>query len=113
MKSHKMTTTSSGLRDVAMSTRNAEVFDASPKSEDWLNPIAMSQLQAAVLAKKNAVHLGGIAYGITYGHIINLPVTKERRALIHLVRKDGELAPRGYISVEKIRKFDFEQSEDK
>jgi hypothetical protein len=90
-------------------SKEATVFDATTKTNrDWLNPIAMDSLQRAVKGKKTTVILNGISYQIKYGYRRTYPVSKETIESIHLTRTDGELVPRGYVSVKEIMNFQFE-----
>jgi hypothetical protein len=78
------------------------------KPWEWLNPIAMDQLQTAVKGKKKEVVLDGVKYMIEYGFRRDYPVSKERIDSIRLTRADGGFVPRGYISVKRIMDFQFE-----
>lgn len=89
----------------------AESIDSSRSSERWLNPIAMSHLKVAVLAKKKEVTLNGINYSITYGFHRVGAASGEDLESIRLNRTDGQFVPMGYVSMKKIREFDFEASE--
>lgn len=83
-------------------------FDTNP-DRDWLNPISMSTLQKAVENKRENVKLNGVEYSIEL-------VTWKSKVIgdypvVKLTRTDGFYAPFGYISLKRIREFDFEKGE--
>lgn len=90
-------------------TVGAQNFDEHLRRNDWLNPIAMSRLQSAVLKNKDRVTLNGIEFSITYKQIFHFPASDENRECIKLKRIDGAPAPFGYISMKRIREFKFEE----
>ena len=95
----------------AASSKEAEIFDHKHKDRvEWLNPIAMSQLQRAVRAKKKKVVLNGDEFDITYGIMFHSKVTDSYEQ-IKLKRSDGSYAPFGYVRLDKILAFDFEDKE--
>lgn len=99
------------LRPVQTTTeRKATEFDGRG-SKTWLDPIMMSQLQKAVKENRKTVILGGLKYNITYGIKIKLPASGGERDCVKLKRADGQMAPFGYVSLERIRSFDFETDE--
>lgn len=83
-------------------------FDSNP-DRDWLNPISMATLQRAVERSRKTVLLNGVEYSIErvmwHSKLVgDYPVVK-------LTRTDGEYVPFGYVSVKRIREFDFEKGE--
>lgn len=93
--------------------KEAQIFDTSAKPEkrkDWLDPIGMSQLQNAVQKKAKTAFIHGREYNLTYGIYQESPLT-ERYEVVKVKRKDGVLAPFGYVSLSRILKFDFEAGE--
>ena len=92
-----------------VSKQQAEIFDYTP-DRDWLNPISMSRLKLAVEAEAKRVALNGTEYKITYGIYIDLPVSGDRRECVRLDRVDGGLAPFGYVSVARLKQFEFEEN---
>ena len=93
------------------SARRALEFDVRP-DKIWLNPISMSQLKSAVMKKKNQVVLNGRLYDITYNQNWTSKITGEVREGIKLKRADGGFAPIGYVSIQRIMRFDFEENDD-
>jgi hypothetical protein len=92
-----------------VSSREADVFDHKHRDRvDFLNPIAMSQLQTAVKAKKKTVILNGEKFDITYGIIYHSKVTEDYEQ-IKLKRSDGSYAPMAYVRLSKILAYDFEE----
>ena len=83
----------------------------SPVKVDWINPISMSMLQKAVKRKAATVVMNGIEYGITYDLYLDLPASGERREVVKLKRTDGGYAPFGYVSVSRIKRFQFEDED--
>lgn len=73
---------------------------------DWLNPIAMATLKSAVEKRADHVTLNGIQYSLEY-IVHNYPLTGDREE-VKLKRKDGYMAPFGYIGVKRILEFEFE-----
>src|SRR5574342_688315 len=62
----------------AASRVEAALFDDSKKYRvEWLNPIAMSQLQAAVKTRKKYVFLNGDKFTITYGQWYRSKLTED------------------------------------
>jgi len=87
------------------------VFDHKHRDRvEWLNPIAMSQLQTAVKAKKDTVVLNGDRFNITYGIIFHSKIIDDYEQIL-LKRADGAYAPMGYVKLSKILNFNFEDSE--
>jgi len=84
--------------------KKAQIFDYN-KSRDWLNPISMSQLQRAVKAQAVTVVLNGTQYDIGYGYKNKAHGPSN---LIQLKRSDGNFAPFGYIAIQRIMEFNFE-----
>lgn len=78
-----------------------------PKETDWLNPIAMRELQIAVRGKKKEVVLNGTKFRIEYGYSWKSEYDGEH-PLVKVSRMDGAYAPFGYISVKRINEYDFE-----
>lgn len=76
---------------------------------DWINPISMSMLQKAVNRKAETVVMNGIEFAITYGIIIEL--LDGPRECVKLKRTDGAYVPIGYISVNRIKRFQFEDDD--
>jgi hypothetical protein len=101
------------LRDSLISAARAKEVDAKREaSRDWLNPISMSKLQAAVKAKKNDVVLDdGLRYNITYGIKRTSAILGDELESIKLQRADGQFVPFAYISLKRIIDFDFAQGE--
>lgn len=97
--------------DRTVSKQEAELFDSTSDSREWLNPIAMSQLQRAVKDEAKEVVLNGVKYLITYGYRHTYPASKETIDSVRLNRADGTFVPMGYISMKRILKFDFEKGE--
>lgn len=94
-----------------ISGREADVFDHKHKDRvEWLNPIAMSQLQKAVKSRKPTVVLNGITFNITYGIIFHSKIIDDYEQIM-LKRADGAYAPMGYLRLEKVLNFDFEATE--
>jgi len=91
------------------SLQKARVFDDRP-DRDWLNPISMSRLKIATESKEKHVALNGTEYRITYGYYLDLPVSGDRRECVRLDRVDGGLAPFGYVSVARLKQFEFEEN---
>ena len=91
-------------------TEEASVFDSRP-DRDWLNPIAMSMLQGAVRKRADEVVLGGVRYSIEYGFKLTYPVSGEVSESVRLRRMDGGFVPFGYISLKRIKRFNFERGE--
>lgn len=91
-----------------MTAAMAETIDAA-RSKTWLNPIAMSQLQAAVKAKKKEAVLDGTRYSITYGIQFRSKVLDTVTESVKLKRTDGQFVPFGYVSMKRIMEFDFER----
>lgn len=87
-------------------SKEAELFDDRP-DRDWLNPISMSKLQAAVKRRAETVVLNGHEFSIEYG-IVWKSHLAENYEVVRLRRTDGALAPFGYVSMNTIRKFKFE-----
>lgn len=90
--------------------KEAEVFDTSAKPEkrkDWLDPIGMSQLQRAVQNRSKIAFIHGREYVLEYGHRHESKIA-ESYDLVKVKRKDGVMAPFGYVSLKKILEFDFE-----
>lgn len=81
-----------------------------PDSDEWLNPIAMCELQRAVKAKKKEVILNGIKYRIGYGFSWT-SVLDGTHEMIQLKRVDGGYAPFGYVGVKRILEYDFESDD--
>lgn len=94
---------------VTATTEQAEMFDTR-KDSDWLNPISVSSLQRAVKSRKKTVILNGDEFTISYGHMFNTGprAVTEPYECAKLKRKDGSYAPFGYVSVDKILRFKFE-----
>ena len=88
-------------------TAKAIEFDTRP-DKIWMNPISMSQLQAAVKKRAKTVHLNGREYAITYGINFRSKVMDEDRECVKLKRTDGGYAPFGYVSMARIMAFTFE-----
>ena len=98
--------------DNVMNAKLAKELDMRrEKSQNWLNPISMSRLQKAVAEDATEIVLEGIRYSITYGHTINFPASGEVRECIKLQRTDGQFVPFGYVSLKKIKEFDFAKGE--
>ena len=97
-------------RDGIMSKKEAAAIDES-RSRNWLNPIAMSQLQAAVKARKTHVVLNGVKFTITYDITIYSKVLRDHKECVRLKRTDGGFVPTGTISLKRILDFDFEKGE--
>jgi hypothetical protein len=94
-----------------VSSKEADVFDHKHKDRvDWLNPITMSQLKTAVIAKKKTVVLNGLKFNITYGIIFHSKVADDYEQIL-LKRADGGYAPMGYVKLDKILNFNFEDKE--
>lgn len=74
---------------------------------DWLNPIAMSELQKAVRKRAATVVLNGTRFDIEYGILWKYAVTEDTEC-IKLSRADGGYVPFGYVSMKKILDFDFD-----
>lgn len=91
---------------VPMGSRLAVEYDTTSRDREWLNPIAMSTLQSVVKKRGTRAVLNGIEYELSYERKI-YPVTGERE-VIRLKRTDGELVPFGFISVDRVLKFEFE-----
>lgn len=85
----------------------ASVFDNRP-DRDWLNPNSMSALKRAVERKDKRVFLNGREYNITYGIEWESYKLTGDRECIKLKRVDGEMAPFGYVSLKRIREFEYE-----
>ena len=83
------------------------MFDDTSKERDWLNPIAMSELQRAVKAKRKKVTLNEIEFEIQYGIQWTSKVL-EARDCIRLKRVDGDYVPFAYVSMARILNFQFE-----
>lgn len=89
--------------------RKAEdIFDTSRKAKEWLDPIGMSQLQDAVLKNQDYAIIHGIKYNMTFGHMF----FRGERECVMLKRADGDFVPFGYVSLDKILAFDFENSRE-
>lgn len=94
-----------------ISDKEADIFDHKNKDRvEWLNPIAMSQLQAAVKRRKPTVVLNGVLFNITYGIIFHSKIIDDYEQIL-LKRADGAYAPMGYVKLSKILNFNFEDSE--
>jgi hypothetical protein len=91
------------------SAKDAEIFDRRPDN-DWLNPISMGTLKAAVEKKKPQVQLNGILYDITYGIMWKSKLIPDYEC-IKLKQADGKFGSFGYISMKRILNFDFEKGE--
>lgn len=100
-------------RDNTISKQTADDIDARrAASRDWLNPISMSKLQRAVKEKQKDVVLDdGVKYNITYGFKTTYPASGETRESIKLQRADGQFVPFAYVSLKRIREFDFANGE--
>jgi len=83
------------------------MFDESSKERDWLNPMAMSELQRAVKDKRTTVVLNGIEFEIKYEIKWHSKVLNTRDC-IRLKRTDGFYAPFAYVSMARILNFEFE-----
>jgi len=101
------------LREQIITKKRAEDLDARrAASRDWLNPISMSKLQRAVLDKKKDVVLDdGSLYNITYGIKHTSKITGETHESIKLQRADGSFVPFAYVSLKRIKEFDFAKGE--
>jgi hypothetical protein len=97
------------INERKMTNQLAASIDAS-RTKEWLNPIAMSQLQAAVKAKKKSVTLQSGTFIITYGHMFRSQVLDTVTECVHLSPERG-FSPCGYISLKKIKDFKFEDGE--
>lgn len=87
--------------------KDAELFDTRPDSE-WLNPISMGTLKAAVEKKQPQVQLNGELYDITYGITWPAKLVAPYECIM-LKRADGKFGSFGYISMKRILNFDFEK----
>lgn len=86
------------------------MFDKRPDN-DWLNPISMSMLKAAVEKKKPQVKLNDdVVYNITYGIMWKSKLIPDYECIM-LKRADGKFGSFGYISMKRILNFDFEKGE--
>lgn len=96
-----------------ISSKEAEILDETRKGKDrveWLNPIAMSMLQTAVKAKKPTVVLNGVKFNITYGIIFHSKIIDAYEQIL-LKPADGAYAPMGYVKLDKVLNFNFEDKE--
>ena len=98
-------------KDKGVITAADAAFIDSTRSSQFLNPIAMSQLQRAVREKKKEAVLDGIRYSLSYGHVLNYPASGETSESVRLKRTDGQFVPFGYVSLKRIENFDFENGE--
>jgi hypothetical protein len=93
------------------STREAELFDhRRTEKVEWLNPIAMSQLQRAVKSRKTIVEIDGKKFTIEYGHWFESKIT-DRYEQVLIRPADNSMVPMGYVPIRKILAFDFEDKE--
>jgi hypothetical protein len=95
-----------------ISSKEADILDESRKGKDrveWLNPIAMSQLQTAVKAKKKTVVLNGKTFTLTYGIMFHSSITDTYEQV--LIKPAKGYVPMGYVALNKILNFDFEAKE--
>jgi hypothetical protein len=101
------------LRDSLITQKHAKELDERrAASRDWLNPISMSKLQRAVNEKKKDVVLDdGLRYNITYGIKTTSKITGEVHDSIKLKRADGAFVPFAYVSLKRIKEFDFAKGE--
>ena len=101
------------LRDSLITKKHAQDLDTRrAASRDWLNPISMSKLQRAVNDKKKDVVLeDGNRYNITYGIKNTSKITGEVYESIKLQRADGSFVPFAYVSLKRIKEFDFAKGE--
>lgn len=94
-----------------LSEQGKMLRDKTP-DRDWLNPISMSKLKTAVLAKKKEVELNGKIYTIEYGHIFRSKVMQEDHEAVCLRIKNPPykpIAPFGYVGMRRILSFEFER----
>jgi hypothetical protein len=87
-----------------LTQQRADMLDSRTVVADWLNPISMSKLKRALKRKDKTVVLNGNEYSITHGYKFL------DYACIRLKRTDGIYAPFGYVSIDKILRFEFEVS---
>lgn len=89
--------------------RKALEYDINQKRRDWLDPIGMSQLKRAVEKKRDKAIIHGIEYNLTYGDSIRSKVLGNDNPVVKVKRADGILVPFGYVSIDRILKFEFEE----
>lgn len=93
-----------------VTVEKAQFLDTLRKGTDWLDPINFLALKSAVSRKKPTVVLNGNVFNITYDIYIDLPVSGDRREVVKLKRADGAYAPFGYVSVDRLNRFKFDES---
>jgi hypothetical protein len=100
-------------REQTMSKERAADLDARRQAaRDWLNPISMSKLQRAVKNSADDVVLDdGIRYNITYGITRTSKVTGEVLESVKIERTDGQFVPFAFVSLKRIKEFDFAKGE--
>ena len=87
-----------------------EGFDPDSPDKDWLNPISMSKLKRALEKKQMVVELNGKLYNIEYGHSFPLKSAPEvKNECVKLSRVDGGYVPFGYVNIDKVLRFKFEE----
>ncbi len=92
-----------------ISTQQAfEIDNNRTRDRDWLSPISMSKLKLAVEKKAKTVELNGRMYNIEYGHVLNMRLTGKREC-VKLRRVDGGKVPFGYVSLDRLARFEFEE----